>query len=109
MYPARAVSVISPASSSSWAGRGRPDWAQVQLHAPPERHWVAVRSDDRQDGSGGGVPDRGGELVVVQAGRRWVSRSIGAVEADDGVEVHQSAPLVFGDLGVGQPGVVAEL
>jgi hypothetical protein len=46
----------------------------------------------------GGHPVRGG-----------VGGSVGAVDADDGVEVDQAAALVFGDLGVGQPGDLREL
>ena len=36
-------------------------------------------------------------------------RSVRSVDANDGVEVDQAAPLVFGDLGVRQPSVVLEL
>ena len=47
--------------------------------------------------------------VAVCPVRRRGAGSVGAVEADDGVEVHEPAALVLGDLGVGQAGVVAEL
>ena len=64
----------------------------------------AVRVAARR-GVGDGGPQRG----EVEPGRWRVGGSVGAVEADDGVEVHEPAALVLGDLGVGQPGVLAEL
>ena len=54
------------------------------------------------DGAGGLV-DGGGEQVEGGPGGRGRGRPGGAVEPDDGVEVDDAAPLVFGDLGVGDP------
>jgi hypothetical protein len=55
----------------------------------------------------------GGDAVLEEVRgdpcRGGVGGSVGAVDADHGVEVDQAAALVFGDLGVGQPGVVGEL
>ncbi|GAA3352603.1 hypothetical protein GCM10020366_02860 [Saccharopolyspora gregorii] len=56
----------------------------------------------------GGV-DRIREEFRTGPGGCFVGGAVGSVEADDGVEVDRSAPLVFGDLGVGQPGVVGEV
>ena len=44
---------------------------------------------------------------MAQAGGVLVG-PVGSVEADDGVEVDLAALLVFGDLGVGERGVVAQ-
>ena len=59
------------------------------------------------DGAGG-LGDGFGEEVEGGPGGRGGSRSGGAVEADDGVEVDDPAALVFGDLGVGEPSLSGE-
>ena len=45
----------------------------------------------------------------LESGRWWVSGAVGSVEADDGVEVHEPAALVLGDLYVGGPDELAQL
>ncbi len=51
-------------------------------------------------GAGGREPDGVGQQVGCGPGGWWGVGACGAVEADDGVEVDQSALLVLGDLGV---------
>ncbi|GAA3352169.1 hypothetical protein GCM10020366_00800 [Saccharopolyspora gregorii] len=83
-------------------GVGRLDGADVDLPAPGQ--FVCPPVD-----LGGGDPDllMGGvdrirEEFRTGPGGCFVGGAVGSVEADDGVEVDRSAPLVFGDLGVGQ-------
>ena len=49
----------------------------------------------------GGLVDGGGDQCDGGPGRRGVGWPSGTIEPDDGVEVDHAAPLVFGDLGVG--------
>lgn len=87
---------------------GRSDGANVELAAEDEGVGAAVddRAVDTDLGDGGfyGV----GEQLGRGPGGRWGVASVGAVDADDRVEVDGSALLVFGDLGEGDAGVVAE-
>jgi hypothetical protein len=55
------------------------------------------------------VPSGRAMVTVVEAGRAGVGGAFWSVDADDGVEMHEAAPLILGDLGVGQSRVVAEL
>src|SRR5690606_29990003 len=56
----------------------------------------------------GGGAHGGGEPVGRAPGRGFVGRSVGAVEADDGVHVDGRPFLVLGDAREGQPGVLGE-
>ncbi len=98
-----------PVSSSICCRGGRGDFAEVQLRSPAEHQRCPVGSVCREGRGPGGRRDSCAECGEVERGRWRVSGSIGPVEADDGVEVHQPAALVFGDFGVGQPGVIPEL
>jgi hypothetical protein len=59
------------------------------------------------DGAGG-LGDGVAEQAEGGPGRRGGGRSGRAVEADDRVEVDDPAALVFGDLGVGEPGLAVK-
>lgn len=87
---------------------GRADGADVELTAEGEGMGAAV--DDRAvhaSGGGGGPDGVGQQLGGGPGGRRGVA-ALGAVDADDGVEVDGPALLVLGDLGEGHPGVLVE-
>jgi hypothetical protein len=87
---------------------GGSDGADVELAAEGEGVGAAV--DDRAvdaDLGGGGFDGVGEEFGCGPCGW-WGVASAGAVDADDCVEVDGSALLVFGDLGEGDAGVVAE-
>lgn len=75
-----------------------------------EREGVGAAVEGRAVDSdlGGGRLDGVGEEFGGGPGRGWGVAAVGAVEADDGVEVDGAALLVFGDLGEGDAGVVAE-
>ena len=102
--------MISPSAVLELRGGSRGDGAEVELRAPAEHQRVCrpgrvLVSMAARAAAGDGVAER----VEGEPGRWWVGGSVGAVEADDGVEVDEPAPLVLGDLGVGQPGVVREV
>ena len=90
------------------AGASRGDGAEVDLGAPAEYQGCAARAGHLEADRAGGVVDGVAQRVEGEAGRGRVVRAVGAVEPDRGVEVHQPAALVFGDLGVGQPRHLSE-
>lgn len=87
---------------------GGADRADVELTAEGED--VRASVDDRAvhaDVSSSGA-DGVGEQFGGDPGRRWGVAALGAVDADDRVEVDGAALLVLGDLGEGDAGVLAE-
>ena len=82
---------------------GRHDRPDVELTAPgkgPGRDpWCGGSA--HLNGAGG-LADGVGQRAEGSPGRRSGRWPGGAVEADDGVKVDNAAPLVFGDLGVGE-------
>ena len=88
---------------------GGGDRAGVEFAAPRQspcgQSWGGGGLD--VDGAGG-LGDGVGEQGEGGPGGRGGGRSGGAVEADDRVEVDDPAALVFGDLGVGEPGLGGE-
>ena len=91
-----------------WAADGG-DGPQVELGAPAEYERCPVGSVRGERAARAASVIGVAQRVGVEPGRWGVGGSVGAVEADDGVEVDQAAALVLGDLGVGQPGVVGEV
>jgi len=87
---------------------GAVDGADVELAAEGERVGSAVDGGAGDAGRGRGGVDGVGQEVGGGPGGRWGGAAFGAVEADDGVEVDGAALLVLGDLGEGDPGVLAE-
>jgi len=88
---------------------GRRDRSDVELTAPGE----GPRGETRGGGSphldgAGGLADGVGQQAQGGPGGRRGRRPGGAVEADDGVEVDDAAPLVLGDLGVGETSLGGE-
>ncbi len=66
----------------------------------------AVVDDRAVHACGGrGGADRGGQQLGARPGGRWGVAPVGAVDADDGVEVDGAAFLVLGE---GDAGVLAE-
>src|SRR5690606_22343787 len=90
-------------------GGGRGDGAHVDLFTPAQRVAGAVRAVDGDERGRGRRLN--GCLQYVAGGPGWggVGGAVGAVEADHGVEVHEPASLVLGDLAVRQPRVVGEI
>jgi hypothetical protein len=80
------------------------DRTGVVFAAPGQAPGGDSRSGGRDDGDGADrLVDGGGEQAEGGPGGRCSGWSGGAVEADDGVEVDDPAPLVFGDLGIRDP------
>src|SRR5271170_7743905 len=83
---------------------GSRDRTGVVFAAPDQGPGGYSRSDGRDDGDGADrLVDGGGEQAEGGPGGRCSGWSGGAVEADDGVEVDDPAPLVFSDLGIRDP------
>jgi len=82
--------------------------ADVGLCAPTEHQRCPVRADGLDGDRAGRLEYGVAKRVEVQPERCEVGRSVRTVEPDRGVEVDQAAPLVLGDFGVGEPGVLAE-
>ena len=88
---------------------GGGDRAGVEFTPPGQRPGREARSSrDLQVDGAGGLVDGGGEQGKGRPGGRGRGRPGGAIEPDDGVEVDDAAPLVFGDLGVGDPDLGGE-
>ena len=82
----------------------------VGLGAEPEHDRQLAASRFSGDGRGGGGLADG--LAQHRGGERrggWLPGLAGGVEADDGVEVHDAACLVFGDLDVADGELAAQL
>jgi hypothetical protein len=84
------------------------DGADVELAPEGEGVGAAVDDGTGDAGGGDGGADGVGEQFVGGPGGRRGGATVGAVEADDGVEVDGAAPLVLGDLGERGPSVLAE-
>src|SRR5215211_9027162 len=74
----------------------RVDGAEVELLAPADR-WPAQRA--REGDLGGGLAQGGGQQLDAGPGGWW-GVGVGAVQADDDVEVDCAAFLVFGHLDI---------
>ena len=83
---------------------GGGDRAGVEFAAPGQSPGGQSAGGWGLDVDGAGGPDDGvGEQAEGGPGGRGGGWPVGAVEADDRVEVDDPAALVFGDLGVGEP------
>ena len=88
---------------------GGGDRARVEFTSPGQRPGREARGGrDIQVDSAGCLVDGGGEQGEGRPGGRGRGRPGEAVEPDDGVEVDDATPLVFGDLGVGDPDLGGE-
>ena len=88
---------------------GRRDRPDVELAAPGEGDGGdAPGGGSLHPDGAGGLADGVGQEAEGGPGRRGGRWPGGAVEADDGVEVDDAAPLVLGDLGVGEPSLGGE-
>ncbi len=85
------------------------DGPDVVLVAPGQSACREAGGGRGGDGDGRDcMRDGGGEQRRGCPGGRAGGGAVRAVESDDGVEVDDAAPLVFGDLGVGDPELLAE-